>query len=104
MHAASRGCEPAIPLVHPEAVIVFSPPGELSVSCPAGCGETILARLVVADPDSGDFTRQFTVEAPELHDNIYKHLRMCPSGRSWIDMALHDLAGPRPRLRSVRTR
>jgi hypothetical protein len=104
VHAARRGCEPAIPLVQPEAVIVVDPPGELIVSCPAGCGARIRVELVVIASDSDDVTAPFTAEAPELHDNIDKHLQTCPSGRSSIDTALHDLTTEAPQLRSARTR
>lgn len=103
VHAASRGCEPAIPLVQSESVVVFNPPGELSVSCPAGCGASFAVPLVIADSDRDDFTGRFTAEAPGLHDDIYKHLKTCPKGRPWVDPALHDIVIPRPRLRSART-
>lgn len=78
IHAANRGCEPGTPLVQPDAVIAFLPPGELNVRCPAGCGANIRVPLVIADAEHGDSTGRFTAEVPELHDNIYSHLRTCP--------------------------
>jgi hypothetical protein len=104
VHAASRGCEPAIPLVQPEVAIVFNPPRELTVACPAGCGATIPVELVIADSVPGGFSGGFTAEAPDLHDQVYKHLRTCAAGRSWVDAALHEVTTARPRLRSARTR
>lgn len=84
------GCGPAIPLVQPEAITPLKPPGILFVECPAGCGASFPVPITIADTPSGSTDRGelcvgFTALAPELHDDIYEHLRMCPSARSWVD-------------------
>jgi hypothetical protein len=92
VHATSHGCQAAIPLVQPEAVDVLNPPGELTVRCQAGCGAILSAPMTITDTlsaksDDGELCVRFTAEAPELHDYIYRHLRMCPSATSWVDAA-----------------
>jgi hypothetical protein len=93
VHAASHGCQAAIPLVQPEAVDVLNTPGELTVHCPAGCGALLSVPMTITDTlsvksDHGELSVRFTAEAPELHDYIYRHLRMCLSATSWADAAL----------------
>src|SRR3981189_3227529 len=83
IHAAQNDCEPAIPLVQPEAAITaLKPPGILIVDCPADCGATLLVPLTITDTvepgvDRDELRARFTAEAPELHDLVYRHLRNC---------------------------
>lgn len=98
IHAARYGCEPAIPLVQPETIISLKPPGILAVECPAACGASFPVPVIITDTPSissekGELSVRFVAEAPELHDHIYKHLRTCPSARSWVDAALHEATG-----------
>jgi hypothetical protein len=90
VHAASHGCQAAIPLVQPEAVDVMNSPGELTVRCPGGCGAILSVPMTITDTlssqsDHGELCVRFTAEAPELHDYIYRHLRMCSSATSRVD-------------------
>ncbi|WP_319454957.1 MULTISPECIES: hypothetical protein [unclassified Mycobacterium] len=78
-----------MPLVQPEHTYSIEAPGILTVECPGGCGASFPVPIVVTD----------ALEAPELHDHIYKHLRTCPSARSWVDTALHKEAPPQPSRR-----
>lgn len=72
IHAAQRGCEPAIPLIRPEPLPALKPLGTLDVECPAGCGATFPVPLDVTDSlDSG------VVVAPRLHSLVLKHLMDC---------------------------
>ncbi len=89
VHATRAGCRPAMPLVQPEHTYSIEAPGILTVECPGGCGASFPVPIVVTD----------ALEAPELHDHIYKHLRTCPSARSWVDTALHKEAPPQPSRR-----
>jgi hypothetical protein len=91
IHAARGGCQPAIPLVQAEAAGSSAAPEVLSVECPGGCGESFPVPLEIVS---------LTAEAPELHDHIYKHLRTCPSARSWVDTALHDVPIAHPPRRT----
>jgi hypothetical protein len=89
IHAAQNGCEPAIPLVQPEAITALKPPGVLVVDCPAGCGVTLPVPLTITDTvelgvDRDELRARFTAEAPELHDLVYRHLLNCAVMRSWI--------------------
>ena len=93
VHAASHGCQAAIPLVQPETIDALNPPGALTVRCPAGCGATLFVPMMITDTlsatsDDGELCVRFTAEAPELHDYVYRHLRTCPSAASWADPAL----------------
>jgi hypothetical protein len=97
IHAAKRGCEPAVPLVQPETITPTKPPGILVIECPAGCGGTLTIPIEITERLSvgscGDeFSTRFTAKAPELHDIIYQHLLTCPSTSSWI----HTSTPPRP--------
>jgi hypothetical protein len=101
VHAAQCDCEPAVPLVQPETISAVKPPGVLVVECPAGCGATFSVPVAVSDTLSasshnGELCVRFTAEAPELHDQINKHLRSCVSARSWVDTALRDPVTARP--------
>jgi hypothetical protein len=99
IHAARRGCEPAIPLIQPESINPTKPPGILTVKCPAGCGASLAVPLVIDDipsvsADAGELDIRFVAEAPELHDYIYTHLRTCPAPRPRsVAAALHQAAG-----------
>jgi hypothetical protein len=93
VHAASHGCQAAIPLVQPETVNVLNPPGELTVRCPAGCGANVSVPMAITDTlssksDHGELCVRFTAEAPELHDYIHRHLRTCASAASWVGAVL----------------
>lgn len=93
VHAASHGCQAAIPLVQPETVDTVNPPGDLTFFCPAGCGTTLSVPMTITDTLSarshdGELRVRFTAEAPELHDYINKHLQTCPAATSWADVAL----------------
>jgi hypothetical protein len=94
IHAARGGCQPGIPMVQSEAAGSCASPEVLTVECPGGCGASFPVPLVIVSS---------TAEAPELHDLVYKHLRTCPSARSWVDTALHDvpLAHPVRRPRRI---
>jgi hypothetical protein len=91
IHATKGGCQPAIPLAQSETAGSFASPEVLTVECPGGCGESLSVPLVIVS---------LTAEAPELHDLVYKHLRRCPSARSWADTALHDVPIVRPKRRT----
>jgi hypothetical protein len=93
VHAASRGCQAAIPLVQPETISAVNPPGALTVRCPAGCGTSLSVPMMITDTlsasaDDGELCVRFTAEAPELHDLVYRHLRTCPAATSWVDPTL----------------
>jgi hypothetical protein len=93
VHAASHGCQPAIPLVQPETINALNPPGELTVRCPAGCGAILSVPMTITDTlsarsDHGELCVRFTAEAPELHDYIYRHLRTCPAATTSVDAAV----------------
>ncbi len=93
VHAASDGCQAAIPLIQPEAIDALNPPGDLTVRCPAGCGATLSVPMAITDTltassDNGELHIRFTAEAPELHDYVNRHLRMCPAATTLADAAL----------------
>jgi len=93
VHAASHGCQPAIPLVQPENVEALNPPGDLTVRCPAGCGVSLSVPMMITDTlsarsDDGELCVRFSAEAPELHDYVDRHLRTCPAATAWGDAAL----------------
>jgi hypothetical protein len=93
VHAASHGCQAAIPLVQPETIDALNPPGELTVRCPAGCGAILSVPMTITDTlsaksDHGELCVRFTAEAPELHDYVNQHLPTCPSATAWLDAAL----------------
>lgn len=93
VHAASHGCDAGIPLVQPETVNALNPPGDLTIRCPAGCGATLSVPMMITDTlsarsDDGELCVRFTAEAPELHDYLSEHLRMCPAATTWLDAAL----------------
>ncbi len=101
IHAASDDCAPAIPLVQPETINALKPPAILTIECPAGCGASFPVPIVITDTpsvrsDDGERCIRFVAEAPELHGHIAKHLRTCPSARSWVDTVLHGVATARP--------
>jgi hypothetical protein len=82
VHAAQRGCEPAIPLVQPEIITAVTPPGMLMVECPAGCGDTFSVRVSITDPvedgvTESDRCAHFVAVAPELQDLTFNHLLNC---------------------------
>ncbi|HVQ53246.1 MAG TPA: hypothetical protein VMS92_24675 [Mycobacterium sp.] len=41
-----------------------------------------------ASSDDGELHVRFTAEAPELHDYVNQHLRMCPAAKTLVDAAL----------------
>ena len=93
VHAASHGCEVAIPLIQPDTVNAINPPGALTVRCPAGCGASFSVPIVITDTlsattDDGELCVRFTAEAPELHDYVKQHLRNCPSATSRAALTL----------------
>jgi hypothetical protein len=93
VHAASHGCQAAIPLVQPETVDTLNTPGDLTVFCPAGCGACLSVPMLITDTLSarshdGELCVRFTAEAPELYDYINKHLQTCPAATSSADAAL----------------
>ena len=95
-----------MPFVQPETINPLKPPCILKVECPAGCGASFPVPVVVTDAlsastDDDEPCVRWTAEAPELHDHIYKHLRTCPSARSWVDTALHTATAPNLRAGSV---
>jgi hypothetical protein len=101
IHAARDGCQPAMPFVQRETINLLNPPGILTVECPGGCGACFPVPVVITDAssasaDDGEPCIRWIAEAPELHDYFYKHLRTCPSARSWVDTALHEATTPRP--------
>lgn len=99
MHAARRGCEPAIPLVQPETINPMKPPGILTVKCPNGCGASLSVPVVIVDvpsvsADAGELDVRFIAEAPELHHYIDAHMRVCPSQQPRsVATALHQSTG-----------
>jgi hypothetical protein len=96
LHAARRGCGPAIPLVQPETINLLEPPAILTVDCPAACGASLSMPIMIAEAawvkadDNNKASSRFTAEAPDLYDRINQHLRTCTSARTWIDTPLPD--------------
>jgi predicted protein tyrosine phosphatase len=93
IHAASDGCQTAIPLIQPETIDALNPPGDLTVHCPVGCGASLSVPMMITDTlsarsDDGELYVRFTAEAPELHDYVNQHLRMCPAATTFVDAAL----------------
>jgi hypothetical protein len=92
IHTARGDCQPAVPMVQPEACEALKPPGILTVACPAGCGEVFLVPIVISDvlsvsTEDGEPSTRFAAEAPELHDHVFRHLKTCPSASSWLRSA-----------------
>ena len=80
-------------MVQPETIDALNPPGDLTVRCPAGCGASLSVPMTITDTlsassDNGELYVRFTAEAPELHDYVNQHLRMCPAATTLVDAAL----------------
>jgi hypothetical protein len=93
IHTADGRCEPAIPLVQPEPIDALSPPGVLTMACPAGCGVALVVPIAIGDQlsltvEDGEPRVRFTAEAPELRVILGGHLRTCPSAHLWVGAAL----------------
>ena len=76
----------------PETIDALNP-GDLTVRCPAGCGASLSVPMTITDTlsassDNGELYVRFTAEAPELHDYVNQHLRMCPEATTLVDAAL----------------
>jgi len=48
----------------------------------------LITDTLSASSDNGELYVRFTAEAPELHDYVNQHLRMCPAATTLVDAAL----------------